>query len=157
MALERSNVYARPERKAGGKKALILRLKLKNLSDDTVFAPLDQAYLRERGKQVVDTFIQAAGDDRIYPYPLAMESEWSIVGQDFTELRPGESRVVTIASTPDAPPDSNGPFTWRIRIRTGINRTNIIGNRLPDKIAVTPSPPPAPPKTEAIVPKTEFR
>ena len=138
VALERSNVYAKPEKKAGGKKALVLRLRLKNLSNDSVFAPLDQAYLRERGKQVVDTFIQTAGDDRIYPYPLAVESEWSIVGQDFSELRPGETRVVSIVSAPDAPPDSLGPFTWRVRLRTGIKRTDTIGVRWPEKAAGSP-------------------
>ena len=139
VALERSNVYAKPEKKAGGKKAIFLRLRLRNLTKDTVFAPLDQAYLRERGKQVVDTFLQAGVDDRIYPYPLAVESEWSIVGQDFSELRPGESRVVAVVSAPEVPQDVSSPLTWRVRLRTGIGRTNTIGIRFP---VLPPSPPP---------------
>jgi len=132
VTLERSATYARADRKSGGKGALVLRLKLKNLSKDSVFAPLDQAYLRERGKEIVDTFIESATDERIYPYPLAIESEWSIVDQKFDELKPGESRTVLIVSSPDAPPDSSGPFTWRVRLRTGINRTDVIGLRWPE-------------------------
>ncbi len=133
VALQRSNDFATPQRRDGGKKALFLRLKLRNTSADAVFAPLDQAYLRERGKGLVDTFVETADGERIYPYPLAVDSELSIVGQDFTELRPGESRIVAIVSAPDAPLDAAGPFTWRVRLRTGINRTDTIGVRWPDK------------------------
>jgi hypothetical protein len=131
VTLERSTPYAKPDRKAGGKGALALRLKLKNTSGEAVFAPLDQAYLRERGKEIVDTFLETKDGDRIYPYPLAIESEWLIADQRFDELRPGESRTVAIVSAPDAPPDSSGPFTWRVRLRTGINRTDTIGLRWP--------------------------
>ena len=128
-----SNTYASPARRDGGKKALALRLKLRNASDTSTFSPLDQAYLRERGKEIVDTFVETANKERVYPYPLAIESEWSIIGQDFTELRPGESRTVVIFTAPRAPPDSAGPFVWRVRLRTGIDRTDAIGVRWPDK------------------------
>ena len=137
--LQRMNTYASPGRKEGGKRALVLRLKLRNTSTDAVFSPLDQAYLRERGKQVLDTFIQTANDERVYPFPLALDSEWSIVGQDLSELRPGESRVAAIVSAPEAPPDGAGPFTWRVRLRTDINRTDAVGVRWPDKPAVNPN------------------
>jgi hypothetical protein len=133
VTLVRSTAFANGDRKQGGKGALVLRLKLKNISKDAVFAPLDLAYLRERGKGIVDTFIETATDERIYPYPLAIESEWSIVDQGFEVLRPGESREVAIVSAPDAPPDSSGPFTWRVRLRTGINRNDAIGLRWPEK------------------------
>jgi hypothetical protein len=133
VTLERSTSFAKPDRKDGGKGALVLRLKLKNTSNDAVFAPLDPTYLRERGKEIVDTFLETANDERIYPYPLAIDSEWSIVGQDFRELRPGESREVAIVSMPEAPADSEGPFTWRVRLRTGINRTDTIGLRWPER------------------------
>jgi hypothetical protein len=126
VRLQRANVLSQPEQRDGGKKALVLRLKLQNTSEDTVFAPLDPAYLREHGEKLVDTFVNTANDGRIYPYHLAIESEWSIVGQDFAELRPGESKIVAIVTRPDAPPDEAGPFTWRVRLRTGINRTDAI-------------------------------
>ena len=131
VSLQRSNSVSKLERRDGGKKALVLKLKLRNTTTDAVFAPLDQAYLRERGKEVVDTFVETAAGERVYPYPLAVDSEWSVVGQDLTELRPGESRVVSIVSAADAPPDTAGPFTWRVRLRTGINRTDAIGVRWP--------------------------
>lgn len=133
VSLQRANTFNNTDRRDGGKKALVLRLKLRNTSADSVFAPLDQAYLRERGKEVVDTFVETAKGEKVYPYPLAVDSEWSIVGQDFTELRPSESRTVAIVSAPDAPPDSDGPFTWRVRLRTGIDRTDAIGFRTSGK------------------------
>lgn len=140
VQLLRSNPYSPPARREGGKRALILRLKLRNLTNDSVFAPLDQSYVRERGKQIVDTYLQTFDQERIYPFPLAVESEWSIVGQDFTELRPGESRTVAIVSAADAPPDSAGPFTWRVRLRTGINRTDLIGVVWPETPAAQTKP-----------------
>ena len=127
IKLQRTNLIASPEFREEGKKALVLRLKLKNLSNDAVFAPLDPAYLREGGEKRVDTFVTTADGEIVYPYRLAMESEWSIVGQDLKELRPGESKIVAIATAADAPPDEAGPFTWRIRLRTGIDRTDLIG------------------------------
>ncbi len=135
VMLQRADAFSTPGRREGGKGALVLRLKLTNRSKDAVFAPLDRAYVRERGKDVVDTFLTTAGDERVYPYPLAVDSEWSIVGQDFGELKPGQSKVVDIASAPDAPPDQAGPFTWRVRLRTGINRTDAIGVRWPERPA----------------------
>jgi hypothetical protein len=135
VALQRTNLSGKVDRRDGGKNALVLRLKLRNTSKDTVFAPMDQAYLREQEKELVDSFLETGTGERIYPFPLAVESEWSIVGQDFGELRPGESRVVTIVSAPDAPGDEAGPFTWRVRLRTGIDRTDIIGVLWPEPAA----------------------
>ena len=133
VVLRRSGSFAGSGQKAGGKGALSLRLRLKNHSKDAVFAPLDQAYLRERGPEIVDTFVETAQGDRVYPFPLAVDSEWSIVGQDFAEMKPGESRTVAVVTAPDAPPDSSGPFTWRVRFRTGINRTDVVGLRWPER------------------------
>jgi len=133
ITLLRSVPFAKADRKNGGRGALVLWLKLRNVSKEAVFAPLDQAYLREGGKEIVDTFIETENNERIYPYPLAIESEWSIEFQDFRVLRPGESRKVAIVSAPDAPPNSSGPFTWRVRLRTGINRSDVIGVRWPEK------------------------
>jgi hypothetical protein len=129
VTLRRAGPYAKPDRKDGGKGALVLRLKLRNVSNEAVFSPLDQAYIRERGKLIVDTFVETADKERIYPFPLAVESEWSIEGQSFDVLRPGESREVAIVSAPDA----SGPFTWRVRLRTGLYRTDTIGVRWPEK------------------------
>jgi hypothetical protein len=133
VVLQRSGSFAGAGLKSGGKGALSLRLQLKNESKDAVFAPVDQAYVRERGPEIVDTFVETAQGDRVYPFPLAVDSEWSIVGQDFAELRPGESRTVAVVTAPDAPSDASGPFTWRVRLRTGIDRTDVVGLRWPEK------------------------
>jgi len=129
VSLQRINLEGKTLRRDGGKGAFVLNLRLRNTSADSVFAPLDQAFVRERSSGAVDTFIETADGGRIYPYPLAVESEWSIAGQDFAELRPGESRVVAIASIPEAPGNDRGPFTWRVRLRTGADRTDVIGVR----------------------------
>ncbi len=126
------------KQQAGGKDAFVVRLRLRNLSRDLAFAPIDQAFVRERGG-VVDSFVETASGAKIYPYPLALESELSIVGQDFAQLRPGESRVVAIATAPDAPGDDQGPFLWRIRLRTGLDQVESIGVRW----STTPGPAPA--------------
>ena len=55
-------------------------------------------------------------------------------------LRPGESRVVAIASAPDVATETLGPFTWRVRLRTGVDRTDTIGVICPDKPADAPRP-----------------
>ncbi len=151
VTLQRSNPFARPDPKDGGKRALVLRLRLRNVTDDAAFSPLDQLYLRERGDRVVDTFVETGRNERIYPYPLAVDSEWSVVGQDFTELRPRESRVVAIVTAPEAPGDEAGPFNWRVRLRTGIGRTDVIGLRWEPK----PSKPADTPKSKTDAPKAK--
>jgi hypothetical protein len=60
-------------------------------------------------------------------FPLAIVSEWSIVGQEFRELRPGESYETLVVSAPDALDRLAPEMTWRIRLRTDINQTELIG------------------------------
>ena len=133
VTLQRTTLDGKSQRKEGGKGAFVLTLRLRNTSTDTIYAPLDQAFVRERDRQIVDSYIETVDGGRIYPFPLAVESEWSIVGQDFAELRPGESRVVALASVADAPGEDRGPFVWRVRLRTGVERTEVIGVRWPSK------------------------
>ncbi|WP_435006648.1 hypothetical protein P12x_004157 [Tundrisphaera lichenicola] len=130
--LQKTSPGSEGEVREGGDNAWVLRLRLRNLTENEEFAPLDQAFLREQEKTQVDSYLQAGNGQRIYPYPLAIESEWSIFGQDFSALRPHESRVVSIVSAPDAPEGESGSFRWRVRLRTGINRTDVIAIRLTD-------------------------
>src|SRR5262249_20658986 len=69
------------ERKSGGKDALVLKLQLKNVSSDAVFAPLDESFLRERERDAFDSLIETSDGERIEMYPLAVISEWGIEGQ----------------------------------------------------------------------------
>jgi hypothetical protein len=115
------------ERRAGGRGALMLKLRLKNLSNDSILVPLDEAFIRERGRGFHDSFIEVGPTQQIDMFPLAIVSEWSIVGQEFRELRPGESYETLVVSAPDALDRLAPEMTWRIRLRTDINQTELIG------------------------------
>ena len=88
----RRNSSTGSRQKDGGEGALTLRLRLRNASTDAVFAPLDEAFLRDRATGRPDSFIETRRGDAIALFPLAVESEWSIVGQQFRDLKPGEVR-----------------------------------------------------------------
>ncbi len=120
------------ENRSGGKDALKLKVRLRNASTDKVFTPLDEAFLRERESGNADSFIVLGAGRRFELFPLAVESEWSIVGQDFRELGPGESTEAIIVSAPDALGLEEEELTWRIRLRTGINETDVLGVRIAD-------------------------
>ena len=49
-------------------------------------SPLDRSSIVTRGGKIIGLF------------PLAIDSEWSIVGQEFPVLKPGESTETMIAS-----------------------------------------------------------
>jgi hypothetical protein len=113
----------------GAVAALKLRIRLRNQSPDAVFAPLDEAFLRERERGERDSFIDAGQGRRIEMFPLAVESEWAIQGQQFRELGPGEAFETTVVSAANARGAVSPEMTWRIRLRTGINKTDVLGVR----------------------------
>ena len=113
----------------GGRGALLLKLRLKNLSSDSILVPLDEAFIRERGRGIHDSFIETGPTQQIDMFPLAIVSEWSILGQEFRQLRPGESYETLVASAPGALDGLAPEMTWRIRLRTDINQTEILGIR----------------------------
>ncbi|GAC1470916.1 MAG: hypothetical protein NVSMB9_16510 [Isosphaeraceae bacterium] len=116
------------ESKAGGENALFLRIRLRNLSTDLVLAPLDEAFLRERLRADPDSFIETTREGKtIAMYPLAIESEWAIQGQEFRDLKPGDSTETWIVSAPEALMQVSTEMTWRIRLRTDINHTDDLG------------------------------
>jgi hypothetical protein len=128
VTLERTLID--PESTEGGSGALKLRIRVRNVSTDRVLAPLDEAYLREREPGSPDSYIEtASGRPPIAPYPLAVESEWSIAGQEFRELKPGETLETQIVSAPDAVAATTPEMTWRIRLRTDLNHTDNLGVR----------------------------
>src|SRR5262249_24868181 len=129
VGLERN--FARRERRWGGDGALILRLRLRNVSNDTILSPLDEAFVRDRVGADPDSFIETAEEaGPVIPmFPLAVESEWSIVGQEFRELRPGEAFETVAVSAPGAAGRLAPEMTWRVRLRTDINHTDDLGVR----------------------------
>jgi hypothetical protein len=120
------------EQRRAGAGALKLRLRLRNVSRDLVFFPLDETFLREREGGGFDTWIDAEQGPSIEMYPLAPASEWSIVGQEFRKLKPGEAYETLIVSVPDALERTSPEMTWRIRLRTGIDQTDVVGVRVRD-------------------------
>jgi hypothetical protein len=130
VTLRRQSLAGRNETRNGGDDALALLVRLRNTSQDAVFAPLEPSFLRDPDDGVSDSFVELDDDRRVYLYPLAIGSEWSIVGQEFPDLRPGEvkeTRIVTSANFPE----SSAGLTWRIKVRTGPGKTETIGVRVP--------------------------
>jgi hypothetical protein len=117
------------ETRKEGSDALKLRLRLRNLSNDLVFAPLDEAFLREREAGVTDSFIELPEGPNIELYPLAVTSEWAIDGQEFKELAPGKTLETQVVTDRDARQRVAPEMTWRIRLRTGKDQTDSIGVR----------------------------
>ena len=128
ITLARTSLTGRPERRDGGKDALVLRVKLRNVSKDAVFAPLDESYVREGDDGASQGFVQLGeGGERVYLYPLPVSSEWTIVGQEFPTLRPGEVRESFLATGPEAPTTFPPGTTWHLRFRTGLDATAVVG------------------------------
>jgi hypothetical protein len=117
------------EARQAGEGALFLKLRLKNVATDSILVPLDEAFLRERGRGIRDSFIETGPTAQIDMFPLAVVSEWSIVGQEFRELRPDESYETLVVTAPDALAHLAPEMTWRIRLRTDINQTETLGVR----------------------------
>ncbi len=134
LILERVNLTGKPEQRDGGKGAVALRVRLQNTSKDQVFAPVDPAFVRNRADGAADTLLELADGRKIYPGTLAVDSEWSQVGESFATLRPGEAREFSFTTEANASTDVERlPGTWRIKLRTGIDTTVEVGIRLPDR------------------------
>jgi hypothetical protein len=133
VTLRRLPLDSRPETRNGGENALFLKILLRNLSRTALFAPLDQEFVRERDHGFPDSCIVTGGDDRITIYPLARESEWTIAGQKFAELRPGGALETVVVSQPDALGRTTKDMTWRLKLRTGVAATEVVGVRFSDQ------------------------
>ena len=81
--------------------SLILKLKITNLSQEHEIMPLSRKLIRDPAVARLDrSFIETSPGGKIDLYPLAVESEWSILGQEFQTLKPGESVETLVASRP---------------------------------------------------------
>jgi len=116
------------ERHADGS-SLVLRLRLTNISKDHTFAPLEPVFLRDPISPLDRSYIETAKGGTISLFPLAIDSEWSILGQEFSALKPGESMETIIASEPAAADELSSEMTWRVRLRIGSYRTDLLGVR----------------------------
>jgi hypothetical protein len=109
--------------------SLVLRLRLTNVSVNQVFAPLEQAFVRDQTSPLDRSMIAGPSGATIGLYPLANDSEWSIQGQEFPTLKPNESAETIIATETGAAGRLTGELTWRVRLRIGAYRTDMVGVR----------------------------
>jgi hypothetical protein len=109
--------------------SLVLRLRLTNVSKDQVFAPLERAFVRDQSSPLDRSLIAGLGGQSIGLFPLANDSEWSIQGQEFPTLKPAESTETIIATEPEAAGRVAGEMVWRVRLRIGAYRTDMVGVR----------------------------
>jgi hypothetical protein len=116
------------EMRDGGRDALILRLRLRNLGAKATLRPVEPAFLRQPDSGDSDSLIEADGS-LIQMYPLALSSEWTLDGQDFRELRPGEEMDLKLVSEPDVSNRLAHRMTWRFRMRVEPGRTEVVGVR----------------------------
>jgi hypothetical protein len=132
------------EKRSGGKGALKLRLRLKNLSEDSVIAPLDVALLRPRPGGDAETVIETGNEDEPYisMYSLALESEWSIQEEEFRDLEPGSGYETTIVSAPGATAKTSPAMTWRVRLQTDSGHFEDLGVRFRASEIKNPKPVP---------------
>ena len=109
--------------------SLVLRLRLKNISKNDTFAPLELRFVREQASTLDRSMIATSPGQAINLFPLAVDSEWLIVGQKFTVLEPGKSVETLIASEPGAADRLTDLMTWHIRLRVAPYRTDVLGVR----------------------------
>jgi hypothetical protein len=129
VTLRRRPLTGEAEEREGGLDALRLRVRLRNRSEDAVFAPLDEAFVREPDRGLPESFLEDADGVRTYPYPLPQQSEWSIVGQEFRDLKPGEVIETDVVSAEGVADGAKGTLTWRLRLRTGPESTETVAVR----------------------------
>jgi hypothetical protein len=112
--------------------ALILRLKLRNVSRDVTFYPMDRYFERAWPKMPGDhkpyTLLEM-GERKFYGGPL----DWShkeefLKGQDVNkELKPGEEMATFVCTNPEehvvrALDGYAGPLVWHVQLRRGLVR-----------------------------------
>jgi hypothetical protein len=103
----------------GGSDAILLRLRLRNLSETEAFTPLSRNDVRLPDEGLPSSILEVDDGTRIYPYPLPVESDWSVMGQRLGELRPGESVETILVSDAGALSRLGASMTWLVRMRTG--------------------------------------
>jgi hypothetical protein len=103
-----------------GENVLLLRLRLTNRSATTAFVPLSVEDVRLPDEGLPGAFLEDDGGNRVYPYPLPVQSDWGLVHQRLGELKPGESVDTFLASDEDAVRRLSARMTWRFRARTGL-------------------------------------
>jgi hypothetical protein len=107
--------------------SLVLRFRMTNLSNAHSLRPLNRSLVRDDVSSVDRSFVASPDGPNIGLYSLAVESEWLIFGQEFPVLKPGESAETLVASEPVKEDRLPWSMTWRVRLRIGPYRTDMLG------------------------------
>jgi hypothetical protein len=118
-----------PDKRRRERDCLVLQLRFVNQSKGQSFAPVDRNLVRERALRAFDPYIATSDGQRIRLFPLALDSEWSILGQKFPVLGPSQSAETFIAAEPGSAGRLADEMTWRVRLRTGVYRVDMLGVR----------------------------
>ena len=129
------------ESRRADSRSLILRIRFTNRSRDVSFRPIERAFLREQPSRRDRSEITTSNGKRIAMFSLAVDSEWVIQGQSFESVGPGESVETVVASEPGVLDRLTGEAIWRLRVRTGLFRSDMLGVRFrPDQVDRRPAP-----------------
>jgi hypothetical protein len=109
--------------------SLVLRFRMTNLSNVHTLKPLTRSLVRDDVSSLDRSFVASPDGPNIGLYSLAVESEWLIFGQEFPVLKPGESAETLVASEPVSQDRIPRSMTWRLRLRIGPYRTDMLGVR----------------------------
>ncbi|MEO6809528.1 MAG: hypothetical protein ABI353_10505 [Isosphaeraceae bacterium] len=120
------------EQSDGGAGSLILQLRVRNLSPKTTFTPLERSFVRQPDRGMPASYIELENGGLLENYPLALDSERSIIGQSFEPLAPNQARDLVIVSDQGALPLAQGSMIWRLRVRTGPDQAETVGVRFND-------------------------
>jgi hypothetical protein len=98
---------------------VVLRVSLKNTSQKTEFAPLDEMFVRPNDpkRRPNYTFIECKDGSQIPIYPLPPFDERILDGQSFDVLKPGASVDAIVAANEESPSLATGPMVWRLQVR----------------------------------------
>ena len=127
LPLELIRAIQPAEYRQENEESLVLQLKITSTLKFRAFAPLDATLVRDRGLRPQDPYVVTSDQETIRLFALAVDSEWSIRGQEFPVLQLGESAVTIVAAEPGSAGRLAPEMTWRVRVRTGVYRTDMIG------------------------------
>jgi len=119
---------------------LVLTLRLDNKSRERRLTPLELASVRDAGDPAEASFIETASGERVAMFKLAMESEWSIEDQAFPAIEPGGHEDITLVSEPVEESRLASPLLWRVKLKTGVGRSEEIGVRFARQEIGVPEP-----------------
>ncbi len=125
VELEQDSADGTRQVRDGGSNALRMRVRIKNLSPDRKFAPLDEGFVQPPKTGEAPSYLETENGTRIAMYPRP--ASWTIADQQFREIGPGEILDSVVVSEKNAVSYLAPHMTWRLRLRTSVDQTELIG------------------------------